>query len=107
MNNSNIKVVEFDHFNMQAGLPSFVLSPGQWIVQTHAVGIYVSSGKYDGTYTHKEKAILGLSSFSTSRQAIQIIQCFIQVHFINANNNKSSFCKITVSIFLLYLLKKE
>jgi hypothetical protein len=27
MYNSNFKVVEFDHFKMQAGLPSFVLSP--------------------------------------------------------------------------------
>lgn len=29
MNNLDFKVVEFDHFKMQAGLPSFVLSPGQ------------------------------------------------------------------------------
>ncbi|MDR2345820.1 MAG: KilA-N domain-containing protein [Planctomycetaceae bacterium] len=27
--NPKFKVVEFDHFKMQAGLPSFVLSPGQ------------------------------------------------------------------------------
>lgn len=26
INNPNFKVVEFDHFKMQAGLPSFVLS---------------------------------------------------------------------------------
>ena len=31
MYNSNFKVVEFDHFKMSAGLPSFVLSPGKWI----------------------------------------------------------------------------
>ena len=31
MYNPDFKVVEFDHFKMQAGLPSFVLSPGQWI----------------------------------------------------------------------------
>jgi hypothetical protein len=30
MYNPDFKVVEFDHFKMQAGLPSFVLSPGQW-----------------------------------------------------------------------------
>jgi len=29
MYNPNFNVVEFDHFKMQAGLPSFVLSPGQ------------------------------------------------------------------------------
>jgi len=39
MYNPNFKVVEFDHFKMQAGLPSFVLSPGQWIEKTGAKGI--------------------------------------------------------------------
>lgn len=37
MYNPNFKVVEFDHFKMQAGLPSFVLSPGQWVEKTNAV----------------------------------------------------------------------
>ena len=39
--NPNFKVVEFDHFKMNAGLPSFVLSPGQWIEKTGAIGIVV------------------------------------------------------------------
>ncbi|PRZ19581.1 KilA-N domain-containing protein, partial [Flavobacterium granuli] len=30
INNLNFKVVEFDHFKMQAGLPSFVLSVSDW-----------------------------------------------------------------------------
>ncbi len=34
--NSDFKVVEFDHFRMQAGLPSFVLGPGQWVEKTKA-----------------------------------------------------------------------
>lgn len=54
--NPNFKVVEFDHFKMQAGLPSFVLSPGQWAEKTNAIGIYVKSGKYGGTYAHKDIA---------------------------------------------------
>ncbi|MCK5509559.1 MAG: KilA-N domain-containing protein [Desulfobacterales bacterium] len=45
MYNPDFKVVEFDHFKMQAGLPSFVLSPGQWIKKTSAVGMYVRSGR--------------------------------------------------------------
>ena len=56
MYNPNFKVVEFDHFKMQAGLPSFVLSPGQWVEKTHAIGMYVSSGRYGGTYAHKDIA---------------------------------------------------
>jgi len=54
--NPDFKVVEFDHFKMQAGLPSFVLSPGQWIEKTNAIGLYVKQGKYGGTYAHKDIA---------------------------------------------------
>ncbi len=56
MYNPDFKVVEFDHFKMQAGLPSFVLSPGQWVGKTCAMGIYVQSGRYGGTYAHKDIA---------------------------------------------------
>jgi hypothetical protein len=56
MNNINFKVVEFDHFKMQSGLPSFVLSPSQVIEQTNAIGMYVKSGRYGGTYAHKDIA---------------------------------------------------
>ena len=54
--NPNFKVVEFDNFRMQAGLHNFVLSPGQWIEKTNAIGIYVKQGKYGGTYAHKDIA---------------------------------------------------
>ena len=54
--NPNFNVVEFDHFKMQAGLPSFVLSTGEWITKTNAIGIYVKQGKYGGTYAHKDIA---------------------------------------------------
>lgn len=57
MYNPNFKVVEFDHFKMQAGLPSFVLSPGTWAEKTNAIGIYVKLGKYGGTFAHKDIAL--------------------------------------------------
>lgn len=34
INNPTFKVVEFDHFKTQAGLPSFVLSVSEWIKTT-------------------------------------------------------------------------
>jgi hypothetical protein len=55
--NPDFKVVEFDHFKMQAGLPSFVLSPGQWMEKTNAIGFIVKLGKYGGTYAHKDIAL--------------------------------------------------
>lgn len=56
MYNPDFKVVEFDHFKSQAGLPSFVLSPGQWVEKTRAVGIFAKAGRYGGTYAHKDIA---------------------------------------------------
>jgi len=56
IHNPDFKVVEFDHFKTQAGLPSFVLSVSEWIEKTNAVGIIVKKGKYGGTYAHKDIA---------------------------------------------------
>jgi hypothetical protein len=64
MYNPNFKVVEFDHFKMQAGLPSFVLSPGLWVEKTNAIGIYVKLGKYGGTFAHKDIAFEFCSAIS-------------------------------------------
>jgi hypothetical protein len=54
--NPNFKVTEFDHFKMQAGLPTFVLSPKQWAEKTGAIGITSKSGRYGGTYAHRDIA---------------------------------------------------
>ena len=64
MHNPNFKVVEFDHFRMNAGLTSFVLSPGKWIEKTNAIGIFVKSGRYGGTYAHKDIAFEFCSAIS-------------------------------------------
>lgn len=64
MNNSNFKVVEFDHLKSQAGLPNFVLSPGNWIDTTSAIGIWVKRGKYGGTFAHKDIAFEFWSAIS-------------------------------------------
>ena len=56
INNPCFKVVEFDHFKTQAGLPSFVLSVSEWIERTNAIGLIVKKGKYGGTYAHKDIA---------------------------------------------------
>jgi hypothetical protein len=64
MYNPDFKVVEFDHFKMQAGLPSFVLSPGNWVEKTNAIGIYVKLGKYGGTFAQKDIAFEFCSAIS-------------------------------------------
>ena len=56
IHNPHFKVVEFDHFRMQAGLPNFTLSASEWIEKTSAVGIAVKRGRYGGTYAFKDIA---------------------------------------------------
>ena len=56
IHNPGFKVVEFDHFRRQAGLPTFTLSASEWIETTNAVGIMVKKGRYGGTYAHKDIA---------------------------------------------------
>ena len=50
------KPVEFDGFKKQAGLNSFTLTPKQWIETTNAIGLISKSGRYGGTYAHKDIA---------------------------------------------------
>ena len=56
IHNPDFKVVEFDHFRMQAGLPNFVMSVSEWIEKTNAIGIIVKKGRYGGTYAYKDIA---------------------------------------------------
>ncbi|MDI6915759.1 MAG: KilA-N domain-containing protein [Desulfitobacteriaceae bacterium] len=56
MNNPDFKPIEFDGFKNEAGKNSFVLSPQKWIAATNATGIVSKSGRYGGTYAHKDIA---------------------------------------------------
>jgi KilA domain-containing protein len=56
LNNPDFKPLEFEGFKNQAGLNSFVLTPKQWIEKTNAIGIISKSGRYGGTYAHKDIA---------------------------------------------------
>jgi hypothetical protein len=56
LNNPHFKPVEFDGFKKQAGLNSFTLTPKQWIETTNAIGLISKSGRYGGTYAHKDIA---------------------------------------------------
>lgn len=54
--NPDFKGVEFDTFRKEAGLNSFNLTPRKWVESTDAIGIYSKSGRYGGTYAHKDIA---------------------------------------------------
>jgi len=56
LNNPFFKPIEFDGFKKQSGLNSFVLTAKQWIEKTGARGLISKSGRYGGTYAHKDIA---------------------------------------------------
>jgi hypothetical protein len=57
LHNPNFKPVEFDGFRKEAGLNSFVMTPKKWIESTNTIGIVSKSGRYGGTYAHRDIAL--------------------------------------------------
>ncbi|SMD18645.1 KilA-N domain-containing protein [Pedobacter nyackensis] len=56
LNNVAFKPLEFERFKSEAGHNYFVLSPQKWIEKTNAIGIISKSGRYGGTFAHKDIA---------------------------------------------------
>ena len=54
--NPVFKSIEFDAFKNDAGSNSFALTPQKWIESTNAIGIISKSGRYGGTFAHKDIA---------------------------------------------------
>ncbi len=56
LNNPGFNSIEFDGIKKQAGLNSFSLTPKRWIAETGAIGIVARTGRYGGTFAHKDIA---------------------------------------------------
>jgi len=56
INNPNFNVTEFSNIRANSGSNGYVLSAKQWIEKTGAIGIISSTGRYGGTYAHKDIA---------------------------------------------------
>lgn len=54
--NPDFKPLEFEGFRTEAGLNAFTLSPQKWVDTTNAKGIISKSGRYGGTFAHKDIA---------------------------------------------------
>ena len=55
-NNPNFNSIEFDGIKNMAGSNSFSLTPKRWIEATNAIGIISKTGKYGGTFAHRDIA---------------------------------------------------
>lgn len=56
LHNPDFKPLEFEGFRKEAGLNAFTLSPQKWIETTCAIGLISKSGRYGGTFAHKDIA---------------------------------------------------
>ena len=54
--NPNFNYTEFGTIRNMAGSNNFVLSTKTWIERTNAIGIVAKTGRYGGTYAHKDIA---------------------------------------------------
>ena len=55
-NNPHFNSIEFDGIKSMAGSNSFSLTPKRWIEETNAIGIVSRTGRYGGTFAHKDIA---------------------------------------------------
>ena len=56
INNPDFNYPEFGVIEKEAGINRFIMSAGQWIERSNAIGILVKAGRYGGTYAHKDIA---------------------------------------------------
>jgi len=56
LNNPGFNPIEFDGIKKQAGLNSFILTAKRWINATNAIGLISKTGRYGGTFAHKDIA---------------------------------------------------
>ncbi|MCF6150458.1 MAG: KilA-N domain-containing protein [Candidatus Kuenenia sp.] len=75
LNNPAFKLVEFDQFRNDAGANYFVLSPQKWVETTNAIGLVSKSGRYGGTYAHKDIAF-EFASWISSEFKLYLIKEF-------------------------------
>ena len=74
LKNPDFKPLEFERFKNEAGNNYFVLSPQRWIEATNAKGIISKSGRYGGTYAHKDIAFEFASWISSEFKLYLIVE---------------------------------
>jgi len=56
LHNPNFNCIEFDAIKNASGTNRFILTAKEWIDRTRSIGIISKSGRYGGTYAHKDIA---------------------------------------------------
>ena len=56
LNNTDFNLLEFEGIKNQAGLNRFTISVKEWVSTTKAKGLIARTGRYGGTYAHRDIA---------------------------------------------------
>jgi hypothetical protein len=86
-NNPNFKGIEFDAFKNESGSNSFTLTPQKWIESTNAIGIISKSGRYGGTFAHKDIAF-EFASWISPEFKFYLIHEFQRLKEIESNHQQ-------------------
>lgn len=78
--NPNFKVIEYEYFKNKSGENAFVLTAQEWIEKTNAIGLISKSGRYGGTYAHRDIAFKFASWVSTEFE-LYLIKEFQRLKF--------------------------
>lgn len=57
MNNPDFNLTESRNIRNEVGTNGFIVSSSKWIKTTNAIGIRSSTGRYGGTFAHKDIAL--------------------------------------------------
>jgi hypothetical protein len=87
INNPNFKRIEFDAFRNESGSNSFALTPQKWIETTNAIGMISKSGRYGGTFAHRDIAF-EFASWISPQFKLYLITEFQRLKKEESNNLK-------------------
>jgi len=88
INNLDFNYPEFGVIEQEAGTNRFIMSAGQWIERTQAIGLIVKAGRYGGTYAHKDIAF-NFAMWLSPEFQIYLVNEFQRLKEAEEQNNKS------------------
>src|SRR5690606_17044594 len=85
--NPNFNSIEFDGIKNMSGSNSFSLTPKRWIEETNAIGIVSKTGRYGGTFAHRDIAF-EFATWLSAEFKFYLIKEFQRIKEEESNRNQ-------------------
>ena len=89
IHNASFNPLEFEGIRNQTGLSTFVLSVSDWVEKTNAIGMRAKTGRYGGTFAHRDIAFEFLSHLSPTFK-LYVFKEFQRLKAVEAEQNKQT-----------------